>query len=149
MTAAMKNCLDWASKHPKNMWQGKAAAIVGAGGGSGTARAQLALRQCGVFLDITFVNSPEVNSVPVPTGATQSRAALRCCGLQVAIQRFREACFDERGELHSEAWSERVRDMLQRLLKLSHQMASPAEVASPSTGGADISEAKRQRAGPQ
>ncbi len=60
MTAPLKNALDWASKHPKNLWAGKAGGIAGSGGGSGTARAQLALRQSGVFLDITFVNAPEV-----------------------------------------------------------------------------------------
>jgi chromate reductase len=122
MTAALKNALDWASKHPSNLWKGKAAAIMGAGGGSGTARAQLSLRQCGAFLDLTFVNAPEV-----------------------AIQRFREKCFDEHGDLVSETWSERVREMVERLLRLeallhpSTTLASEdAEVGAPS--------AKRARA---
>jgi len=59
MTAALKNALDWPS-HGTNLWKGKVGAIVGAGGGAGTARSQLALRQTSVFLDITYVNSPEV-----------------------------------------------------------------------------------------
>ena len=45
MTAAMKNALDWGSKYPRNLWKGEVGGIVGAGGGAGTARSQLALRQ--------------------------------------------------------------------------------------------------------
>ena len=102
MTAALKNALDWASR--PNVWKGKAAAVMGAGGGSGTARAQLALRQSGVFLDLTFVNAPEV-----------------------AIKRFEEKCFDEAtGELASDSkWSERVRDLVERLLRLEALLNPP------------------------
>merc|ERR1711953_1378314 len=80
MTPALKNALDWCSKDPSNLWKGKAAAIVGAGGGAGTARAQMSLRQSGIFLDLTFVNSPEV-----------------------CIKRFEEKCFDDAsGDLQGE-----------------------------------------------
>ncbi|ALZ76785.1 NADPH-dependent FMN reductase [Rheinheimera sp. F8] len=58
---ALKNALDWASREPDNrLLAGKAAAIMGAGGGMGTSRAQYHLRQVGVFLDLHFVNKPEV-----------------------------------------------------------------------------------------
>ncbi len=58
---ALKNALDWASREPGNtLLAGKAAAIMGAGGGMGTSRAQYHLRQVGVFLDLHFVNKPEV-----------------------------------------------------------------------------------------
>jgi chromate reductase len=58
---ALKNALDWASREPNNaLLAGKAAAIMGAGGGMGTSRAQYHLRQVGVYLDLHFVNKPEV-----------------------------------------------------------------------------------------
>lgn len=58
---ALKNALDWVSREPDNqLLAGKAAAIMGAGGGMGTSRAQYHLRQVGVFLDLHFVNKPEV-----------------------------------------------------------------------------------------
>lgn len=61
LAPALKNALDWASREPDNrQLAGKAAAIMGAGGGMGTSRAQYHLRQVGVFLDLHFVNKPEV-----------------------------------------------------------------------------------------
>lgn len=58
---ALKNALDWASRAPDNqLLAGKAAAVLGAGGGMGTSRAQYHLRQVGVYLDLHFVNKPEV-----------------------------------------------------------------------------------------
>jgi len=108
MTPALKNALDWCSKNPGNLWKGKAAAIVGAGGGAGTARAQLSLRQSGVFLDLHFVNSPEL-----------------------CIKRFEDKCFDaETGDLQSEKHQERVKDMLQRLIELSSRLEAPLDVAA-------------------
>lgn len=58
---ALKNALDWASREPDNrLMAGKAAAMMGAGGGMGTSRAQYHLRQVGVYLELHFVNKPEV-----------------------------------------------------------------------------------------
>lgn len=61
MAPALKNALDWASREPDNrLLAGKAAAIMGAGGGMGTSRAQYHLRQSCVFLDLHPLNKPEV-----------------------------------------------------------------------------------------
>ncbi len=58
---ALKNAIDWASRVPNNMpLLGKAAAIMGAGGGMGTSRAQYHLRQVCVCCDIHPLNKPEV-----------------------------------------------------------------------------------------
>lgn len=58
---ALKNILDWASREPDNrLLAGKPAALMGAGGGMGTSRAQYHLRQVCVFLDLRVLNKPEV-----------------------------------------------------------------------------------------
>ena len=58
----LKNAIDWASRPPgKSVLNGKPAAIMGASqGGTGTARAQLALRQTFVFTDTRALLRPEV-----------------------------------------------------------------------------------------
>lgn len=61
MAPALKNILDWASREPNNaLLQGKPVAIMGAGGGMGTSRAQYHLRQVCVYLDLQPLNKPEV-----------------------------------------------------------------------------------------
>ena len=61
MAPALKNILDWASREPDNaLLAGKPVAIMGAGGGMGTSRAQYHLRQVCVFLDLQPLNKPEV-----------------------------------------------------------------------------------------
>lgn len=61
LAPALKNILDWASREPNNvLLAGKAVAIMGAGGGMGTSRAQYHLRQVCVFLDLQPLNKPEV-----------------------------------------------------------------------------------------
>lgn len=61
LAPALKNALDWASREPNNaLLAGKAAAILGAGGGMGTSRSQYHLRQVCVFLDLHPLNKPEV-----------------------------------------------------------------------------------------
>ena len=61
MAPALKNLLDWASREPKNaLLATKPVAIMGAGGGMGTSRAQYHLRQTCVFLDLRVLNKPEV-----------------------------------------------------------------------------------------
>jgi chromate reductase, NAD(P)H dehydrogenase (quinone) len=58
---ALKNALDWGSRLPGNVgFKGKPASMISAGGGLKGGRAQYHLRQVGVFLDLFFVNKPEV-----------------------------------------------------------------------------------------
>ncbi|XP_078152427.1 NADPH:quinone oxidoreductase-like [Carex rostrata] len=57
--APLKNAIDWASR-PPNVWADKAAAIVSSAGGSGGQRSQYHIRQIGVFLDLHFINKPEL-----------------------------------------------------------------------------------------
>lgn len=59
IVAPLKNALDWASRG-QNCWADKPAAIVSAGGGFGGGRSQYHLRQVGVFLDLHFINKPEL-----------------------------------------------------------------------------------------
>lgn len=57
----LKNGLDWISRLKDQPLAGKKAAIIGASPGKiGTARMQYHLRQIGVFLNLSFMNSPEV-----------------------------------------------------------------------------------------
>ncbi len=58
----LKNAVDWASRPPGNcVLNAKPAALMGATpGGTGTARAQLALRQSFVFTDTRALLQPEV-----------------------------------------------------------------------------------------
>ncbi len=61
LAPALKNILDWASREPDNaLLAGKPVAILGAGGGMGTSRAQYHLRQVCVYLDLHPLNKPEV-----------------------------------------------------------------------------------------
>ena len=61
LAPALKNILDWASREPNNaLLAGKPIAILGAGGGMGTSRAQYHLRQVCVYLDLHPLNKPEV-----------------------------------------------------------------------------------------
>ena len=57
----LKNAIDWVSRPPDQPFAGKPAAIMGASPSAfGTARAQYHLRQIGVFLNLKFLNSPEI-----------------------------------------------------------------------------------------
>ena len=61
MSGVLKNAIDWASRPPDQPFNNKPVAIMGASAGAtGTARAQYHLRQIGIFLDLHFVNKPEV-----------------------------------------------------------------------------------------
>ena len=57
---ALKNALDRLSPEPGDIRAGKPAAMMGAGGGMGTSRAQYHLRQSCVYLDMRVLNRPEV-----------------------------------------------------------------------------------------
>lgn len=57
---SLKNALDWLSRDP-SIFAGKPASIISASPGKlGGARMQYHLRQIGVFLDLHFMNKPEV-----------------------------------------------------------------------------------------
>ena len=57
----LKNAIDWLSRCDPQPFAGKPATIIGASPGNiGTARMQYHLRQVGVFLDLHFMNKPEV-----------------------------------------------------------------------------------------
>ncbi len=61
LPGVLKNAIDWGSRPPEPPFAGKAAAVMGASGGLlGTARMQYHMRQIGVFLDLHFINKPEV-----------------------------------------------------------------------------------------
>jgi len=57
VTPALKNALDWGSKKPC-VYSGKVACVLGAGGGAGTARAQMHLYNIASFLNITIPGYP-------------------------------------------------------------------------------------------
>lgn len=57
----LKNAIDWASRPIKDSpLAGKPLALMGAGGKMGTVRAQLALRQVAIYLNMHLLNRPEV-----------------------------------------------------------------------------------------
>ena len=61
MAPALKNVIDWASREPGNAaLDDKPVAILGAGGGMGSSRAQYHLRQTCVFVNMHPLNKPEV-----------------------------------------------------------------------------------------
>ena len=61
LPGVLKNALDWVSRSSEKPFDGKVTAIMGASPGNvGTARCQYHLRQVGVFLNIQFLNKPEV-----------------------------------------------------------------------------------------
>lgn len=63
MAPALNNILDWLSRLPDtSVLNDKPAALIGAGGGMGTSRAQYHLHQTCVFLNIHPLSKPEVFS---------------------------------------------------------------------------------------
>ncbi|KAJ7524319.1 hypothetical protein O6H91_17G001900 [Diphasiastrum complanatum] len=59
VSGLLKTAIDWVGR-PPNVWAGKPAAVVSAGGGFGGGRSGYHLRQSGVFLDLHFLNKPEL-----------------------------------------------------------------------------------------
>lgn len=94
LSGVLKNAIDWASRPPDQPLAGKPAAVMGASRGpTGTARAQANLRQIGVFVDLKFVNKPEVMM-----GVAQDR-------------------FDAEGKLIHEPTRENIRKLLVALVE--------------------------------
>ncbi|MDL2286805.1 NAD(P)H-dependent oxidoreductase [Desulfococcaceae bacterium OttesenSCG-928-F15] len=93
MAPALKNALDWASREPENhLLSGKTGAILGAGGGMGTSRAQYHLRQSCVYLNIHLLNNPEFFS-----------------------NFFIPGNFNDKGDLISENLQKQLKDLLKAL----------------------------------
>ena len=100
LAPALKNALDWASREPDNhLLSGKPVAIMGAGGGMGTSRAQYHLRQVCVFVNLHPLNQPEVFANAF-TGS-----------------------FDDSGNLTDEKIQGMVRKQLDALAKWQQQLA--------------------------
>ena len=55
VSGPLKNAIDWASRNP-NMWDNKPVAMMGAGGFSGTAKAQIHLRDISVVVNALMLN---------------------------------------------------------------------------------------------
>ena len=88
-TAVLKNALDWASRpRPTPALHQKPVALMGAGGGSGTIRAQLAIRQVLACNECYVMPKPELYVMNAP-------------------QRF-----DEEGTLTDESVRATVRDIV-------------------------------------
>lgn len=61
MSAATKNAIDWASRSADgNLLRDKAAAVMGAGGGAGSLRAQEHFRDSAVYVDMHVLNHPHI-----------------------------------------------------------------------------------------
>lgn len=99
----LKNAIDWASRpYGDSAWSGKPVAIMGASiGAIGTARAQYHLRQMFVFLDMHAVSQPEVM-----IGNASER-------------------FDAEGNLTDETTKKLIRQLLEKLVDLTHLWAAP------------------------
>lgn len=60
LAPALKNAIDWLSREPGiKPFYGKPGAVMGAGGGMGACRSQMALRQVCVYLNLQLIDKPE------------------------------------------------------------------------------------------
>jgi chromate reductase len=91
VTGVLKNAIDWASRPPDSPLNGKPLAIMGAGGGFGTVRAQNHLRQIVLHNDMMALNAP-----------------------QLTVSRARDH-FDEEGRLITERYREQLAELLRAL----------------------------------
>ena len=108
----LKNAIDWISRLPDQPFAGKPAAIIGVSPGNlGTARAQYHLRQIGVFLDLHFLNKPEVM-----IGQATAK-------------------FDDDGRLTDEDTLGRIEALLGALVDWTRRFAQPSGAAEADAGG--------------
>jgi len=137
VTGPLKNAIDWASRHPNNAWAGKPVAMMGAGGGSGTAKAQLHLRDIAVVVDALVLNK----SVQVQARRTvirclfvavvyllRPRFAAGCCRARADARAGAQAftpgnCDLATGELTSADARKRVADLVAALAAWVRQLA--------------------------
>lgn len=100
----LKNAIDWASRPPKDSpFNDKPLAIMGAGGGSGTIRAQAHLRQIAAGLNMLALNRPSLF-------------------IRQSWEKFDPAS----GDLHDEATRESVRALLEALAVWTRRLQSAA-----------------------
>mmetsp|Transcript_16751 Transcript_16751/g.40941 ORF Transcript_16751/g.40941 Transcript_16751/m.40941 type:complete len:218 (+) Transcript_16751:74-727(+) len=101
VSGVMKNAIDWAAHGYGNVLAGKPAAMMGSGGGAGTARAQMNLRIIGGEADVHFLNKPEI-----------------------MIARWWEGpVFDDDGNMLDEKWRGRVGEQLKALVAWARRLA--------------------------
>jgi chromate reductase len=99
ISSPLKNAIDWASRPPDQPLNGKPTALMSASGGIfGGMKAQHAMRIIGIFLDMKFVNRPEV-----AIGTAQER-------------------FDAEGKLTHEPTREIIRKLLVALVEWTAQL---------------------------
>jgi len=93
VTAVLKNAIEWANRPwGENSWDGKKAAIIGAGGASGTRLAQHNLRQIFTEVNVITFNNPQLY-------------------VTKAMQRF-----DEKGNLVDENAKDRLKEFVDALV---------------------------------
>jgi chromate reductase, NAD(P)H dehydrogenase (quinone) len=103
----LKNAIDWASRpYGANAWDGKPVAIMGAGGGLGTARAQYHLRQSFIYLKMLPLADPEV----MISGVTKK--------------------FDAQGNLTDDETRQRIRQLLEALIAWTRRLAGEPRVTA-------------------
>lgn len=97
----LKNAIDWASRpYGDNSFEDKPAAIISESTGQlGGSRAQYHLRQIMVFLNMHPINKPE------------------------AIVPFAQEKFDEDGKLTDEKTREKIKELLEELVKWSERLS--------------------------
>ncbi len=99
MPGVLKNAIDWASRPLQGSpLDGKPLAMMGAGGGMGTSRAQHHLRQIAVFTNMLPLNKPEVT-------------------VQRAFEKF-----DAQGHLTDEPTRQQVRALLEALVAWTRRL---------------------------
>jgi len=101
VSGVLKNAIDWASRpYGDSAWNDKPVAVISASGGVlGGARAQYALRQSFIFLNMHPVNQPEV-----------------------MIAKAHEK-FDAKGNLVDETAKKLIQQLLQNLVNWTHRLA--------------------------
>jgi chromate reductase len=98
----LKNAIDWASRPPKQPFDGKPVAIMGASPGMlGTARGQYHLRQVCAAVNMFPVNRPEI------------------------MISFADKKFDETGKLTDEAARKFIRQLLEALVEWTVKIGAP------------------------
>eukprot|EP01095_Lingulamoeba_sp_RSL-Kostka_P005981 TRINITY_DN1836_c0_g1_i1.p1 TRINITY_DN1836_c0_g1~~TRINITY_DN1836_c0_g1_i1.p1 ORF type:complete len:195 (+),score=58.45 TRINITY_DN1836_c0_g1_i1:73-657(+) len=98
ISGALKNAIDWASR--KGAFSDKTGAIIGAGGFNGTVLSHINLRNVGFFLNIHFINKPELK-----------------------IRRFEDmSIFDKNGDLQNEKLQTQLDQVVQSLIEYTNRL---------------------------